>query len=671
MIEQIRSGLDILKFITNVREQLKENQRSCRRLCERVEIFADFLSDLDDEESLNKKIQSFNGLERSITVLVKLLSDIQGYLRKHTESTGDSLFKQAHRVVVNVSNRESKALQLSTFNQRINDCVNKLLPGLVVSAERQRQEDSDDLRLHMEEVSAGIVDEILSAQREGNDQVKKVIAELKADCSSQQKEVLQKLRLLEVRAIAGETLSHSDSDIAALTDALSRETETVLIAMRAEFDTVRQSLDEAKTVLGQLRDSLGESEGRIIDGLEERLVSRQALTSREINDLRVSVSADKQDFITVLESKFSDLDMTSVRRDLHTISELLRDLKSVNNSDCNNNHDSSSSGSGATISTGTESGVMIPVKTLTVDEAVQLLIHYGCVDDLHDKVAALRERVDGEYLCGIEDVELLQELEGNNSRLRKPKLKAVFTKVCEAVSVGLSEAVLREIRESLSMRDTAPPPPSVSVQASQAVPVTPPAVPNDDLFKANNSSLRVAVSLWCEDRDSAIRQYGHIAAWDTSDVTDMKELFKGKGQFNEDIRTWDVSKVTSMKGMFWNATSFNQSLSLWKVHNVKDMHSVFLGAAAFNQPLSRWDVSKVKTMNCMFSGALSFNQSLSEWNVSRVTDMGYMFFNAAVFNQPLDTWNICKVKNMKNMFSGTKSFNQTLTGWDLSEVQEK
>ena len=36
----------------------------------------------------------------------------------------------------------------------------------------------------------------------------------------------------------------------------------------------------------------------------------------------------------------------------------------------------------------------------------------------------------------------------------------------------------------------------------------------------------------------------------TTLVTDMKEIFKGKGSFNDNISSWDCSNVTTMEGMF-------------------------------------------------------------------------------------------------------------------------
>jgi hypothetical protein len=77
--------------------------------------------------------------------------------------------------------------------------------------------------------------------------------------------------------------------------------------------------------------------------------------------------------------------------------------------------------------------------------------------------------------------------------------------------------------------------------------------------KLDNSSIREAVSLWFYDEKKCIREYGHISEWDTELVTDMSQLFEGKGNFNEFL-PWNTSNVKNMSGMFALCTSYNQVL---------------------------------------------------------------------------------------------------------------
>ena len=116
------------------------------------------------------------------------------------------------------------------------------------------------------------------------------------------------------------------------------------------------------------------------------------------------------------------------------------------------------------------------------------------------------------------------------------------------------------------------------------------------VIKFNNTTIREAVKLWIENEVEAIRIYGHISNWNTSNVTDMGGLFKYAYSFNEDIGSWDVSSVTCMESMFFKASSFNQDIGQWNVSQVTDMGGMFYNAAAFNQAIGQWNVSQVTDM---------------------------------------------------------------------------
>ena len=157
----------------------------------------------------------------------------------------------------------------------------------------------------------------------------------------------------------------------------------------------------------------------------------------------------------------------------------------------------------------------------------------------------------------------------------------------------------------------------------------------------SNESIREAVWLWRHDQAQTTEKYNHINKWNTSQVTDMRELFIYYYKFNDNISEWDVSNVT-------------------------DMSYMFSGALSFNQDVSEWDVSNVTNMGGIFYRASSFNQDVSEWDVSNVTDMSHMFFHASSFNQDVSKWDVSTVTSMRNMFDGASSFNQNVSGWEVS-----
>ncbi len=74
------------------------------------------------------------------------------------------------------------------------------------------------------------------------------------------------------------------------------------------------------------------------------------------------------------------------------------------------------------------------------------------------------------------------------------------------------------------------------------------------IFVATDSSLRRAIQLWLTAKNEAISIYGHICTWDTSKVTDMRELFQDAIEFNDPIGSWNVTKVKTMVRMFQGAS---------------------------------------------------------------------------------------------------------------------
>ena len=77
----------------------------------------------------------------------------------------------------------------------------------------------------------------------------------------------------------------------------------------------------------------------------------------------------------------------------------------------------------------------------------------------------------------------------------------------------------------------------------------------DDNAFPDKASLHSAVTWYYFDADAATAEYGAIADWCVSRVTDMSGLFAwgwgGIGNFNEDISGWDTSRVTDMNHMFF------------------------------------------------------------------------------------------------------------------------
>ena len=167
----------------------------------------------------------------------------------------------------------------------------------------------------------------------------------------------------------------------------------------------------------------------------------------------------------------------------------------------------------------------------------------------------------------------------------------------------------------------------------------------------------------------------NISSWDTSSVTDMMNMFLYATAFNQDIGSWDTSNVTRMRQMFQRAISFNQNIGNWDTSSVNDMLQMFWGweqnsteGMGFNQDISNWNTSNVTNMRGMFRSAFAFNQDIGNWDTSKVTDMAFMFLAANSFNQNIGNWNTSNVTNINGMFNSASVFNQDIGNWNTSNV---
>jgi hypothetical protein len=100
MLDIVIKGIQILQALYNLREELKENNRSCANLCERAGQFEKFLEEWKDRLPTSSRPGSglptvrhvVSAAESSIHGLVKLLKEIEEYVRPFVEDK-KSFFK--------------------------------------------------------------------------------------------------------------------------------------------------------------------------------------------------------------------------------------------------------------------------------------------------------------------------------------------------------------------------------------------------------------------------------------------------------------------------------------------------------------------------------------------------------------------------------------------------
>ena len=137
--------------------------------------------------------------------------------------------------------------------------------------------------------------------------------------------------------------------------------------------------------------------------------------------------------------------------------------------------------------------------------------------------------------------------------------------------------------------------------------------------------------------DKGIKLFGtecNLNWIDISKITSLSYIFKNyyeyyittnRHNFNGDISLWDTSNVTDMQEMFCNNKCFNGNISQWDVSNVLNMSGMFC-EAKFNTNISQWDVSNVLDMSGMFQWS-NFDQDISKWNINNKCDIHGMYRN--------------------------------------------
>ena len=165
-----------------------------------------------------------------------------------------------------------------------------------------------------------------------------------------------------------------------------------------------------------------------------------------------------------------------------------------------------------------------------------------------------------------------------------------------------------------------------------------------------------------------------VSKFDTSQVTDMSGMFLGCSSLTSlDISKFDTSKVTNMSNMFAvcsNLTSLD--VRNFDTLQVTDMSSMFSNCSGLTSlDLRNFDTSKVTNMNGMFSDCFNLTSlDVSRFDTSQVTNMTSMFWNCkSLTSLDVSKFDTSKVTNMSEMFLGCSSLTSlNVSNFDTSKV---
>mgnify|MGYP004653907087 FL=1 len=157
----------------------------------------------------------------------------------------------------------------------------------------------------------------------------------------------------------------------------------------------------------------------------------------------------------------------------------------------------------------------------------------------------------------------------------------------------------------------------------------------------------------------------NLSSLDTSNVTNMRNMFAGAGLTSLNVSSFNTSKVTNFAQMFLNCTSLTSlDLSNWNTSSATDMSLMFSKCSKVKTiNVSNWNTSNVIDMNQMFDQCeVLTSLDLSSFNTSKVTDMSFMFYGCyALTTLKISNFNTSNVTNVQQMFRHLKNARAEIT----------
>ena len=164
----------------------------------------------------------------------------------------------------------------------------------------------------------------------------------------------------------------------------------------------------------------------------------------------------------------------------------------------------------------------------------------------------------------------------------------------------------------------------------------------------------------------------NLSGLDLSNVTDMSEMFSYCNITNVNLSGLDLSSVIDMSSMFNNSKVVSVDFSNSDTSNVRRMSGMFYACSRLtNVNLTGIDTSKVMSMSNMFAYCSQLtNLDVSPLDTSNVTSMMGMFLNCRNLESiNVGNFNTSKVTDMLNMFSGcTKLTNLDVSNFDVTNM---
>ena len=165
----------------------------------------------------------------------------------------------------------------------------------------------------------------------------------------------------------------------------------------------------------------------------------------------------------------------------------------------------------------------------------------------------------------------------------------------------------------------------------------------------------------------------NLSNFNTANVVNIKGMFKDSSRITDiNMSSFNTSKVTDMSEMFYGATKLPTiNLSSFDFQNVTDMNSMFFQLPNLQTVIaSRFNTGKVTNFKNMFWNAAITSLNTAGFETQSAVNMSGMFYGTRIPNLDLSSFNTQNVTDMSGMFGETEyTVNLYLTNFDTRNVQ--
>eukprot|EP01031_Cornospumella_fuschlensis_P023864 gene23864-28890_t len=265
MISLVVDGLQLLRALAKISEELKGNEHSLKTLLARTTIFEAFL--------LEKKQQSPGSsdppsVQLALKQLVDLLREIEEFAKLYRK--GGSFYGSVKRSACNVAYRSSRKQEMQKFEQRLHSCVSDLMPGLAVDIGQRQEEVLKAFELEMQDATGEILDELEKASSDTKGMLD-LLGCLKNDidsCDDVSNRILQCVLQLEQKL---QQQPRETPTLAELRASMKENVTVVVASFQSELASCKQALEKIQAVDAKAEEMLSILKGRNRDELLREL----------------------------------------------------------------------------------------------------------------------------------------------------------------------------------------------------------------------------------------------------------------------------------------------------------------------------------------------------------------------------------------------------------------